>query len=65
MDKRQWQAAYGPYLERAFAAGRFPAVESMVRDGPHLDAGETFRTGLEFLLDGIAVRLSGGGSTPR
>jgi AcrR family transcriptional regulator len=65
MDKRQWQAAYGPYLERAFAAGRFPAVESMVRDGPHLDAGETFRAGLEFLLDGIAVRLSGGGSTPR
>jgi AcrR family transcriptional regulator len=65
LDQRQWQAAYGPYLERTFASGRFPAVESMVRDGPHLDAGETFRIGLEFLLDGIAARLSGGGSTPR
>ncbi|MEV4054235.1 TetR/AcrR family transcriptional regulator [Amycolatopsis sp. NPDC049688] len=65
LDQRQWQAAYGPYLERVFAAGRFPAVESMVRDGPHLDAGETFRAGLEFLLDGVAARISGGGSTPR
>ncbi|WP_103351636.1 TetR/AcrR family transcriptional regulator [Amycolatopsis sp. CA-128772] len=65
LDQRQWQAAYGPYLQRTFATGRFPAVASMVRDGPHLTAGETFRLGLEFLLDGIAARISGGGSTPR
>ncbi|MEU5261410.1 TetR/AcrR family transcriptional regulator C-terminal domain-containing protein [Amycolatopsis sp. NPDC021455] len=58
MDKRQWQAAYGPYLERTFATGRFPAVATMVRDGPHLDAGETFRIGLDFVLDGIAARVS-------
>jgi hypothetical protein len=24
MDKQQWQAAFGPYLERTFATGRFP-----------------------------------------
>jgi AcrR family transcriptional regulator len=59
MDKRQWQRAYGPYLERIFATGRFPALETMVRDGPHLDADQTFRIGLDFLLDGIAARVSG------
>ncbi|MGW9211397.1 TetR/AcrR family transcriptional regulator [Embleya sp. NPDC055664] len=58
MDKRQWQAAFGPYLERVFATGRFPALESVVRDGPHPDPDETFRTGLDFILDGIEARLS-------
>jgi AcrR family transcriptional regulator len=59
MDKEQWQRAYGPYLDRIFATGRFPALEGMVRDGPHLDADQTFRTGLDFLLDGIERRISG------
>lgn len=58
MDKQQWQAAFGPYLERTFATGRFPALETVVRDGPHLDAKQTFRTGLDFLLDGIEARIS-------
>jgi AcrR family transcriptional regulator len=61
MDQRQWQAAFGPYLERTFATGRFPALATMVRDGPHLDAGQTFRIGLDFVLDGIAARISAGG----
>jgi len=58
MDKRQWQAAFGPYLERTFATGRFPALATVVRDGAHLDANQTFRTGLDFLLDGIEARIS-------
>ncbi|MFI6448894.1 TetR/AcrR family transcriptional regulator [Kitasatospora sp. NPDC050543] len=58
MDKEQWQAAFGPYLERTFATGRFPALATVVRDGPHLDADQTFRTGLDFLLDGIEARIS-------
>ncbi|MEV8436252.1 TetR/AcrR family transcriptional regulator C-terminal domain-containing protein [Actinosynnema sp. NPDC051121] len=58
MDKHQWQVTYGPYLERIFATGRFPALESVVRDGPHLDADESFRTGLDFVLDGIEARIS-------
>lgn len=58
MDKRQWQAAFGPYLVRAFATGRFPALASVVRDGAHLDADQTFRAGLDFLLDGIEARIS-------
>jgi AcrR family transcriptional regulator len=59
MDTGQWQAASGPYLERTFASGRFPAMAKVVRDGPHLTADETFRSGLDFLLDGIAARISG------
>lgn len=59
MDIKQFQAAYGPYLERTFATGRFPALAAVVRDGPHLSADETFRIGLEFLLDGIEARISG------
>ena len=58
MDIKQFQAAYGPYLERTFATGRFPALATVVRDGPHLSANETFRIGLEFLLDGIEARIS-------
>ena len=58
-DQRQWQAASGPYLERTFATGRFPAMAMVVRDGPHLTADETFRTGLDYLLDGIEARISG------
>jgi AcrR family transcriptional regulator len=57
-DMKQWQAASGPYLERTFATGQFPALAVVVRDGPHLNADQTFRTGLDFLLDGIEVRIS-------
>ncbi|RKT51775.1 TetR/AcrR family transcriptional regulator [Saccharothrix australiensis] len=59
LDQAQWQAAFGPYLERTFATGRFPALASVVRDGPHLDADQTFRAGLDFLLDGIEARIRG------
>ena len=58
MDKSEWQDAFGPYLLRVFATGRFPALASVVRDGAHLDANQTFRTGLDFLLDGIEARIS-------
>ncbi|GAB3891724.1 hypothetical protein GCM10029964_065360 [Kibdelosporangium lantanae] len=57
MDKDEWRKAYWPYLEQTFATGRFPALERMVRDGSRLDADQTFRTGLAFLLDGIAAHL--------
>ncbi|WP_414938917.1 TetR/AcrR family transcriptional regulator [Amycolatopsis sp. cmx-11-51] len=58
IDKRRWQVAHGPYLERAFAEGRYPALATVVRDAAHLDADETFRIGLECLLDGIEARIS-------
>ncbi|MYY12521.1 TetR/AcrR family transcriptional regulator [Streptomyces sp. SID4919] len=58
MDEKRWQAALGPYLERTFATGRFPALATVVRDAAHLDADQTFRTGLDYLLDGIEARIS-------
>jgi AcrR family transcriptional regulator len=58
MDKRQFQVAYGPYLERMFATGEYPALAALVHDGPHLDADETFHAGLDFVLDGIAARIA-------
>ncbi|WP_410609268.1 TetR/AcrR family transcriptional regulator [Amycolatopsis sp. lyj-109] len=57
MDQRQWQAALGPYLVRMFATGRFPALETVVRDAAHHDADQTFRIGLNFLLDGIGAGI--------
>lgn len=58
LDKRQWQQAFGPYLERTFASGRLPALEKVIRDAAHLDADKTFHIGLGFLLDGIGARIS-------
>jgi AcrR family transcriptional regulator len=58
MNHRQWQATSGPYLERTFATGRFPALATVIRDAAHLDADQTFRTGLEFLLDGIQGHIA-------
>ena len=57
-DLTRFQAANGPYLTRTFATGRFPALATFVRDGPHLSADQTFRAGLDFLLDGIEARIS-------
>jgi AcrR family transcriptional regulator len=58
LDKKRWQALLGPYLERAFATGRYPALETVVRDAAHLNADETFRIGLDCLLDGIEARIA-------
>jgi len=58
MDEKRWQAALGPYLERSFATGELPVLARAVRDAVHLDADETFRIGLTFLLDGIEARVS-------
>ncbi|KAA9151679.1 TetR/AcrR family transcriptional regulator [Amycolatopsis acidicola] len=59
MDHKQWQRTYGPYLQRIFAKGELPALAKFVHDGPHLDADQTFRTGLDLILDGIEARISG------
>ncbi|MFC9252612.1 TetR/AcrR family transcriptional regulator [Amycolatopsis thailandensis] len=58
MDEKRWQAEFGPYLTRAFASGKLPTLATVVRDAAHLDADETFRIGLDCLLDGIEARVS-------
>ncbi|MFI2298202.1 TetR/AcrR family transcriptional regulator C-terminal domain-containing protein [Actinacidiphila glaucinigra] len=58
-DEKRRRAPLGPYLERTFATGRFPALATVVRDAADLDADPTFRIRLDFLLDGIEARLAG------
>jgi AcrR family transcriptional regulator len=58
MDQKRWQASRGPYLVRTLATGRFPALERVVHDAAHLNADETFRIGLDCLLDGIEARIA-------
>ncbi|MEV7551660.1 TetR/AcrR family transcriptional regulator C-terminal domain-containing protein [Amycolatopsis sp. NPDC089917] len=58
MDEKHWQAELGPYLTRSFATGKLPALAKVVHDAVHLDADETFRIGLDCLLDGIEARIS-------
>ncbi|MBD0735389.1 TetR/AcrR family transcriptional regulator [Streptomyces sp. CBMA29] len=58
LDEKRWQVSLGPYLERTFATGRFPALSTVIHDAAHLDADHTFRLGLDYLLDGIATHIS-------
>ncbi|WP_084529038.1 TetR/AcrR family transcriptional regulator C-terminal domain-containing protein [Nocardia crassostreae] len=58
LDQTQWQQTFGPYLERTFATGHYPALATVIRDAAHLDPDQTFHTGLDFLLDGIGARLA-------
>ena len=59
MDERQWQIASGPYLGRMLATGRFPTLAKVVEHAAHADADTAFDTGLDYVLDGIATRLTG------
>ncbi|MCO5995158.1 TetR/AcrR family transcriptional regulator [Actinoallomurus rhizosphaericola] len=56
LDEPRWQAAIGPYIERALATGRYPSLARAIRDSTHLDAETAFDTGLEQVLDGIGAR---------
>lgn len=58
LNEAEWQRTYGPYLERTFATGRYPALEKVIREAVHWDVDETFRIGLDYLLDGIEASLS-------
>jgi AcrR family transcriptional regulator len=58
LDEEHWQVGLGPYLERAFATGRYPALATVIRDAAHTDADDTFRIGLDFLLDGIGAHIT-------
>ncbi len=57
-DKQQWQTAYGPYMSRMLATGRYPTLVKIFRDATHPDADTAFDTGLDYVLDGIATHLA-------
>ncbi|MGV9284981.1 TetR/AcrR family transcriptional regulator [Streptomyces sp. NPDC003730] len=58
LSKSEWQRARGPHVTRMLATGRYPALARAVHDGTHVDAEESFTTGLDWVLDAVAARLS-------
>jgi AcrR family transcriptional regulator len=58
LSKHDWQRAAGPRLTRMLETGRFPALSKAVYDGTDVDAEATFATGLDWVLDAVAARLT-------
>ncbi|MFJ9836542.1 TetR/AcrR family transcriptional regulator [Streptomyces sp. NPDC101169] len=58
LSKHDWQRASGPYLTRMLATGRFPALAKAVYEGTDIDTEESFETGLEWVLDAVAAKLT-------
>ncbi|NEA49134.1 TetR/AcrR family transcriptional regulator C-terminal domain-containing protein [Streptomyces sp. SID10815] len=57
-SKRDWQRASGPHVTRMLDTGRFPALARVVHDAAHVDAETSFTTGLDWVLDAVAARLT-------
>ncbi|SDS92630.1 TetR/AcrR family transcriptional regulator [Actinoplanes derwentensis] len=58
LSKRDWQRDFGPHVTRMLATGRFPSLAKAVHDGTDMDAAESFATGLDWVLDAIAAKLT-------
>ncbi|GAA2775403.1 TetR/AcrR family transcriptional regulator [Streptomyces showdoensis] len=58
LSKHDWQRASGPHLTGMLATGRFPALSKAVHDGADVDAGTSFATGLDWVLDAVAAQLA-------
>ncbi|MEW2258729.1 TetR/AcrR family transcriptional regulator [Streptomyces sp. NPDC047869] len=58
LSKHDWQRASGPHLTRMLATGRFPALAKAVYDGTDIDAEASFETGLDWVLDAVAAKLT-------
>jgi len=57
LSTHDWQRASGPHVVKMLATGRYPALSRAVHDGTDVDAEASFTTGLEWVLDAVAVRL--------
>ncbi|MCF6470600.1 TetR/AcrR family transcriptional regulator [Nonomuraea sp. MG754425] len=58
LSERDWQRASGPHVTRMLATGRFPALARFVHDGDEVDAETSFATGLDWILDAVAAKLT-------
>ena len=58
LSKHDWQRAHGPHVTRMLATGRFPALARAVHDGTDVDAETSFATGLDWILDAVAAKLT-------
>jgi AcrR family transcriptional regulator len=57
LDKRQWQRASLPHVEKLLEGGAFPHVKRMMEEGKDPSLDDTFERGLECVLEGIAAQL--------
>jgi AcrR family transcriptional regulator len=59
VTEEQWRATQGPYIQKIIDSGEYPLFTKVIIDAalPHMEPDHQFRTGLEDLLDGIAVKL--------
>ncbi|MEU5781561.1 TetR/AcrR family transcriptional regulator C-terminal domain-containing protein [Micromonospora lupini] len=58
LSKREWQRASGPHLTKMLATGRFPTLTKVVHHGRETNAEESFATGLDWVLDAVATKLT-------
>ncbi|MCI3275344.1 TetR/AcrR family transcriptional regulator [Streptomyces cylindrosporus] len=58
MSKDDWRRASGPHVTKMLATGRFPALSRFVHDATDVDAETSFVTGLDWILDAVAARLT-------
>ncbi|MEU1604658.1 TetR/AcrR family transcriptional regulator C-terminal domain-containing protein [Micromonospora matsumotoense] len=58
LSKRDWQRASGPHVTKMLATGRFPALSRAVHDGTEVAAEVSFATGLDWVLDAVAAKLT-------
>ncbi|MBG6104769.1 AcrR family transcriptional regulator [Micromonospora vinacea] len=58
LSKRDWQRASGPHVTKMLATGRFPALTKALHDGTEVDAETSFATGLDWVLDAVAAKLT-------
>jgi hypothetical protein len=57
MDKRAWQDATWPYMQRMLAQGELPTIAKVVRDAKHPPPDVAFERGLDCVIEGIAAKL--------
>ena len=58
LSRHDWQRAHGPHVTRMLATDRFPALAKAVYDGTDVDAETSFATGLDWVLDTVAAKLT-------
>jgi AcrR family transcriptional regulator len=58
LSKQDWRRASGPHVTRMLATGRFPALTRMVRESTDVDPEVSFTTGLDWVLDAVAAKIT-------
>ena len=58
LSKRDWRLASGRHVTKMLDTGRFPALSKAVREGTDVDAEQSFTTGLNWVLELVAAKLT-------